>query len=77
VVAAAALFIANTSRRVNQVGQVPSPLAHKGLGQNFDLANIKSDDCTAIRMLSPRHSASRPVLGHQRGDHGHAGEREV
>jgi Glycerophosphoryl diester phosphodiesterase family len=34
----------------------PSLLAHRGLGQSFDLTRIRSDTCTASRMLPPRHS---------------------
>jgi glycerophosphoryl diester phosphodiesterase len=52
----AGLFIANNSGWIDPIAKQPSLLAHKWLGQNFDLTNIKSDDCTATRMLPPRHS---------------------
>jgi glycerophosphoryl diester phosphodiesterase len=55
-VVTAGLFIANNSSWIDPIAKQPSLLAHKGLGQNFDLTNIKSDDCTATRMLPPRHS---------------------
>ena len=55
-IAATALFIGNTSQWISAPAPGPSLLAHRGLGQNFDLTNIKNDDCTATRMLPPRHS---------------------
>jgi glycerophosphoryl diester phosphodiesterase len=53
---ASVLFVANTSRGIDPPAQEPSILAHRGLGQNFDLITINKDDCTATRMLPPRHS---------------------
>lgn len=52
----AALYIGNTSAWFKRQSQAPRLLAHKGLGQTFDLTNIGNDDCTAVRMLEPRHS---------------------
>ena len=51
-----ALFIGNSSTLT-----VPSKLpiellAHKALGQSYNLEGVGNDDCTATRMLPPRHT---------------------
>lgn len=53
---AAAIFVGNTSRWIRPIAGQPAVLAHKGVGQSFDLTNIKNDDCTATRMLPPKHA---------------------
>lgn len=51
---AAAVWANNTSRFSDPPGR-PLLLAHRGLGQTFELAGVENDTCTAERIHQPEH----------------------
>ena len=53
-VVAAALWVGNTSLFTTPTG-APTLLAHRGLGQTFDLEGVENDTCTAERIHTPAH----------------------
>ncbi|HEX2053834.1 MAG TPA: glycerophosphodiester phosphodiesterase family protein [Actinomycetota bacterium] len=54
VVVTAAIWANNTSRFTTAEGS-PMVLAHRGLGQTFDLRGVGNDTCTAERIHPPEH----------------------
>lgn len=54
IVLAAAVWAVNTSRFTEPAGE-PLLLAHRGLGQTFDLEGVENDTCTAERIHPPEH----------------------
>ncbi len=54
VVVAAVVWAVNTSRFTDPQGE-PLLLAHRGLGQTFDLEGVENDTCTAERIHPPEH----------------------
>jgi glycerophosphoryl diester phosphodiesterase len=54
VVLAAVVWAVNTSRFTDPEGE-PLLLAHRGLGQTFDLEGVENDTCTAERIHPPEH----------------------
>jgi len=55
VVFAAAIYINNTNHLATHREDKPVLLAHRGIAQRFDERELKSDTCTAARMLPPSH----------------------
>lgn len=55
MVAAAAIYLNNSSRLVTPISERPTLLAHRGLAQTFDRTGLTSETCTATRMLPPTH----------------------
>ncbi|MBB3353624.1 glycerophosphoryl diester phosphodiesterase [Rhizobium sp. BK049] len=53
--AAAAIYLNNTSRIAEHRPGKPVLLAHRGIAQRFDENDLKNDTCTASRMLPPKH----------------------
>jgi glycerophosphoryl diester phosphodiesterase len=51
-----ALFVGNSSNLVEPPNSKLSLLAHKALGQSYNLEGVGNDDCTATRMLPARHA---------------------
>ncbi|MFC7330177.1 glycerophosphodiester phosphodiesterase family protein [Marinactinospora rubrisoli] len=49
-------WAANSSRLHGPGEGRPTTLAHRGLGQTFDLAGIENDTCTAERIHPPEHA---------------------
>lgn len=49
------VFVNNTTLLVDRPAGRPVLLAHRGLAQDFDRTDLKSDTCTAARMLPTRH----------------------
>lgn len=54
VVLAAVVWTVNTSRFTDPEGE-PLLLAHRGLGQTFDLEGVENDTCTAEIIHQPEH----------------------
>lgn len=54
VVPAASVWAVNT-HRFTEPGGEPLLLAHRGLGQTFDLEGVENDTCTAGRIHPPEH----------------------
>lgn len=55
VLAAAFLYLNNTSLLAEKRDGSPTLLAHRGIAQSFDTRNLQNDTCTAERMLPPKH----------------------
>ncbi|BBO12934.1 MULTISPECIES: glycerophosphodiester phosphodiesterase family protein [Bradyrhizobium] len=55
IAVAAGVYINNTSLLAPHQGGKPVLLAHRGMAQRFDERDVKSDTCTAARMLPPTH----------------------
>ncbi|MDD1525787.1 glycerophosphodiester phosphodiesterase [Bradyrhizobium sp. WBOS7] len=55
IAVAAGVYVNNTSLLTPHPGGKPVLLAHRGMAQRFDERGVKSDTCTATRMLSPTH----------------------
>ncbi|MBX5172713.1 glycerophosphodiester phosphodiesterase [Rhizobium sp. NZLR1b] len=53
--AAAGIYLNNTSLLAEQRPGKPELLAHRGIAQRFDETDLKNDTCTASRMLPPKH----------------------
>jgi glycerophosphoryl diester phosphodiesterase len=56
VACSAALLLGNSSGLVTPPNSTSGLLAHKALGQSYNLEGVGNDDCTATRMLPPRHT---------------------
>ncbi|MEI1252414.1 glycerophosphodiester phosphodiesterase family protein [Rhizobium aouanii] len=54
-VAAAGIYLNNTSLLAEHRPGKPVLLAHRGIAQRFDETDLKNDTCTASRMLAPKH----------------------
>jgi glycerophosphoryl diester phosphodiesterase len=54
LIVVAAVWLNNTSRFTDPPGR-PLLLAHRGLGQTFDLEGVGNDTCTAERIHEPEH----------------------
>lgn len=52
---AAFVYLNNTNLFAARSPGKPALLAHRGLAQRFDTADLKNDTCTASRMLPPEH----------------------
>jgi glycerophosphoryl diester phosphodiesterase len=50
------VYVNNTSLLAKRPSGPPTVLAHRGIAQQFDTANLRNDTCTASRMLPPTHS---------------------
>jgi len=50
-----AVYLANASWLAPASDAVPVLLAHRGIAQRFDTADLRNVSCTAARMLPPRH----------------------
>jgi glycerophosphoryl diester phosphodiesterase len=55
IAVAAGVYVNNTSLLTPHPGSKPVLLAHRGMAQRFDERGVKSDTCTATRMLPPTH----------------------
>ncbi|WP_028136756.1 glycerophosphodiester phosphodiesterase family protein [Bradyrhizobium japonicum] len=55
IAVAAGVYVNNTSLLTPHFGGKPILLAHRGMAQRFDERGVKSDTCTATRMLPPTH----------------------
>src|SRR3954447_23409814 len=55
LICAGFVFVNNTSLLVSKTAGQAIVLAHRGLSQQFDRTDLKSDTCTAARMLPPTH----------------------
>lgn len=55
IAVAAGVYVNNTSLLTPHPGGKPVLLAHRGMAQRFDERGVKSDTCTATRMLPPTH----------------------
>lgn len=55
IAVAAGVYVNNTSLLTPHPGGEPVLLAHRGMAQRFDERGVKSDTCTATRMLPPTH----------------------
>ena len=55
IAVAAGVYVNNTSLLTPHPGDKPVLLAHRGMAQRFDERGVKSDTCTATRMLPPTH----------------------
>lgn len=55
IAVAASLYINNTSLLAPHRDGKPVLLAHRGMAQRFDERDLKSDTCTAARMLRTTH----------------------
>ncbi|ARQ57400.1 UNVERIFIED_ORG: glycerophosphoryl diester phosphodiesterase [Rhizobium etli] len=53
--AAAGIYLNNTSLLAEHRSGKPVLLAHRGIAQRFDETDLKNDTCTASRMLPPKH----------------------
>ncbi|MBB4577190.1 glycerophosphodiester phosphodiesterase family protein [Rhizobium lentis] len=53
--AAAGIYLNNSSLLAEHRPGKPVLLAHRGLAQRFDETDLKNDTCTASRMLPPKH----------------------
>jgi glycerophosphoryl diester phosphodiesterase len=53
---AAFAYLNNTSLFAQRPPGQPTLLAHRGIAQRFDTRELRSDTCTAARMLPPTHS---------------------
>lgn len=53
--AAAAIYINNTSYLASPPNGKPTLLAHRGMAQGFDTAALRNDTCTAERMIRAGH----------------------
>ncbi len=51
-----ALFIGNSNKLTEPPKSSIALLAHKAVGQAYNLEGVGNDDCTATRMLPPRHA---------------------
>ncbi|MBV7483966.1 glycerophosphodiester phosphodiesterase family protein [Bordetella sp. BOR01] len=60
------LYAANASWLAPAPGTGPTLLAHRGIAQRFDTANLERDTCTAARMLPPRHGYLENTLASMR-----------
>ena len=49
------LYLNNTSLLSQRPAGKPTLLAHRGIAQRFDTRELRSDTCTAARMLPPTH----------------------
>ena len=56
IAVAAGVYVNNTSLLTPHPGDKPVLLAHRGMAQRFDERGVKSDTCTATRMLPPTHA---------------------
>ncbi|MER9306206.1 glycerophosphodiester phosphodiesterase [Mesorhizobium sp. M0293] len=56
VVAAAGIWLNNTSLLSSRPAGKPEVLAHRGLAQDYSRAGMTGETCTASRMLPPRHA---------------------
>jgi len=54
-IAAAGIYLNNTSLLAEHRPGKPVLLAHRGIAQRFDETDLKNDTCTAARMLPPKH----------------------
>jgi glycerophosphoryl diester phosphodiesterase len=52
---AAFVYLNNTNLWLSRLHGTPILLAHRGIAQQFDTANLTNDTCTAARMLPPTH----------------------
>ena len=52
---AAFVYGNNTSLLAERPSGPPTVLAHRGIAQRFDTADLRNDTCTASRMLPPTH----------------------
>jgi glycerophosphoryl diester phosphodiesterase len=55
VLAAAGLFVGNSSALWGEESGVPRLLAHRGIAQTFPLDGVENDTCTATRIHPPDH----------------------
>ncbi|SCB60832.1 Glycerophosphoryl diester phosphodiesterase family protein [Rhizobium aethiopicum] len=53
--AAAGIYLNNSSLLAEHRPGKPVLLAHRGIAQRFDETDLKNDTCTASRMLPPKH----------------------
>ncbi len=53
LVVAAAIYVGNASWRASPPSGTPMLIAHRGTHQNFDLAGVGNDTCTATRIREP------------------------
>jgi glycerophosphoryl diester phosphodiesterase len=53
---AAFVYLNNTNLWLSRLRGTPALLAHRGIAQQFDTANLTNDTCTAARMLPPTHN---------------------
>jgi glycerophosphoryl diester phosphodiesterase len=53
---AAFVYLNNTNLWLSRLHGKPALLAHRGIAQQFDTANLTNNTCTAARMLPPTHS---------------------
>ncbi|MBP2446859.1 glycerophosphodiester phosphodiesterase family protein [Rhizobium leguminosarum] len=61
--AAAGIYLNNTSLLAEQRPGKPVLLAHRGIAQRFDETDLKNDTCTASRMLPPKHDYLENTIG--------------
>lgn len=54
-IAAAGIYVNNTSLLAEHRPGKPVLLAHRGIAQRFDETDLKNDTCTAARMLPQKH----------------------
>lgn len=62
----AVVFALNTNLLTARSSGVPTLLAHRGIAQQFDAADVRNDTCTAARMLPPTHSYLENTLASMR-----------
>jgi len=55
IAVAAGVYVNNTNLLTPHPSGKPVLLAHRGMAQRFDERDVKSDTCTATRMLPPTH----------------------
>ncbi|EEP70725.1 glycerophosphoryl diester phosphodiesterase [Micromonospora sp. ATCC 39149] len=66
LLAAAGLYVGNSSTLADPPPGRPFQLAHRGLAQTFDLAGVTNDTCTAERIHPPEHSYLENTLASMR-----------
>src|SRR6478735_2591021 len=49
------VYVNNTSFFASRSSKEPTLLAHRGISQQFDTADLRNDTCTASRMRPPTH----------------------
>ncbi len=62
----AVVFVLNTNLLTARSSGAPTLLAHRGIAQQFDAADVRNDTCTAARMLPPTHSYLENTLASMR-----------
>ncbi|WFE56976.1 glycerophosphodiester phosphodiesterase family protein [Micromonospora sp. WMMD712] len=66
LLAAAGLYVGNSSTLAGASADRPFLLAHRGLAQTFDLAGVANDTCTAERIHPPQHPYLENTLASMR-----------